>query len=292
MVVDSRLRLSFLSRCDEPQIRDERLEAMINAAYDVMIGANWLARRHNVADVANLKMIDDFILVALKQEFKGPKGTVKTEGEREFEVKIDRTAEDGPRYNVRGAIDKTHHIKVGRKTRLKVRDYKGSKKKFDGEKETDNVQSKMYQLALRHLHPEIVEREFDFLFLKFPRAPIQTQPSFTDEELDAFEWRLHYLQQSMEAFGPDDTLDHPAAMNPDNQWLCGREGIKKDGTPMWVCSARNPIDYWVLKEGDDVIDSAFTQEELTPKGTQTVEARHYAGCPVWWSPNGKRRSSQ
>lgn len=42
LMVDSRLRLSFLSRCDDPQTRDERLEAMINAAYNTMTAVSWL----------------------------------------------------------------------------------------------------------------------------------------------------------------------------------------------------------------------------------------------------------
>lgn len=42
LMVDSRLKLSFLSRADDPQIRDERLEAMVNVAYNTMIGVCWL----------------------------------------------------------------------------------------------------------------------------------------------------------------------------------------------------------------------------------------------------------
>lgn len=238
------------------------------------------ARKYGVNDSANLKIIDEFIMVALKHEFFGPKGTISSIAEKDFEFHVDRG--DGRKYSIKGFIDQVFTVQDKHGLILVVRDFKTSKERFEGDKLEFNVQSLIYQLALRELFPDIKRREFHFLFLKFAKKARQDQPSFTDDQLDGFEWMLAELQTAMETFTEENAQDHFAADDPDKEWLCGREGYKKDGTPAWMCSVRKPFDYWaLLDEHGQIVTSAFTEAELTadPAKKQRIEKRRYAGCP-------------
>lgn len=241
---------------------------------------------------SNLTMIDSFIMVALGDEFFGPAGTEEIHGEKPFEIEVN---EGGKRYRLKGFIDKAFTIRDKQGLMVRVVDYKSSKAKFDGEKVEFNYQSLAYQLAAkRKLFPHIGRRDFHFLFLKFPRKPRQDQATFTDEQLSGYEWHLTDLQAEVEAFDLTKATSNLAAKNEDKRWLCGREGVKADGTPAFICGARNPFDYWVrLDEHGEIVDSAMTKESLTarePASTLAIEQRHYSGCPGFWSPNGTRRN--
>jgi hypothetical protein len=246
------------------------------------------AKQYKVDDEANLKLIDSFIITGLKNEFFGPPGTFEIMAELPFELTIDRG--DGRRWAARGFIDKLFKVKDELGVRLVTRDYKSSKSKHEGSKLEFNVQSLIYQLAERELFPDIKRREFDFLFLKFPKKPRQAQPSFTDEQLNGFEWVLSELQTAMEQFTLDNGLDNVAYDSAENEWLCGREGVKKDGSKAWICDARLPKDYWVIVNVDgSILSSANTKQELTPKEGEKVEKRQYPGCPVFFDQQtGKR----
>lgn len=249
-----------------------------------------LARKYNVADEANLNLINTFIMVGLREEFFGPKGTYEDLAEYPFELKIDRG--DGRRYAIKGFIDRIFKVKDKYGLLLVTKDFKSSKDVFKGDKVEFNIQSLCYQLAERELFPEFKRREFHFLFLKFPKKARQNQPSFTDDQLDGFEVLLTDLQIAMESFTEENTGDNYAADDPERAWLCGREGTKKDGTPNWICPARLPLDYWVaLDENGEIAASAFTQKELKVKEGQTVEQRHYGGCSRYFNPKtGARRN--
>lgn len=250
-----------------------------------------LATRFNVNDPVNLKMIDDFIMVALKQDFFGPKGTKEILGEKEFSIQVN---EDGKKFNIRGKIDKTFVIKEKGVSRLETVDYKSSKTRHTGDKLDNNMQSLMYQLALKREYPAIKERSFKFLFLKFKNDPIQEQPTFTDAQLDGFEWQLTELQNQVDSFYLKSSGDNLALFSEEKKWMCGGEGLKKDGTVKWICPARRPMDFFVLldKEGE-FLKSAMTEEELKPEKGQIVVPRHYPGCVGHFNPDtGKRRNFQ
>ncbi len=247
------------------------------------------SRKNGVADEENLKLIDGFMLVALKNEFLGPPGTKTIVGEQEFSLEVNH---GGRRFNARGFIDRSCVVEDKHGLLLAVTDFKSSKQKFQGDKAEDNIQAQMYQLALRQLYPDIKRRTFDFLFLKFPRAPIQEMPSYTDDQLDGFEWRLTFLQEAMENFTLDNQGDNLAAWDESKRRLCGYEGVKKDGTKAWICGAQKPLDYWVtVDETGAIVTSAFTEAELKPKAGHTVEKRRYPGCIFFYNPDtGQRRN--
>jgi len=252
-----------------------------------------IAKRFQVDDKTNLKMIDGFIMTGLKNEFFGPVNTVKVEAEKEFTLDIDKP-EIGVKYSARGFIDKSVFVCEGDEAKIKTCDYKSSKSKFEGEKEEFNIQSMLYQNALRYLYPEIKKRDFSFLFLKFPKNPWQTQPSLSDDELDTFEKILTEWHRGMSEFTEKDSVSNLAALNEEHCWLCGREGIKKDGTPMWMCSVRNPVDYFVILNSEgEIVSSAFKEEELKPKEGEIVVPWRYPGCSYYWNARtGLRRNFQ
>ncbi len=247
------------------------------------------AKHYGVDDQENLDTMDKFIMTALKHEFFGPKGTKEVFGEKEFNIEVNK---DGRRYNIRGFIDQTFIVNDQEGALVVVRDFKSSKAKFTEDKAEDNIQSYTYQLATKILYPEIKRRKFHFLFLKFPRAPVQDQPSFTDDQLVGFEWRLTFLQEQVEKFTEKNSKDNFAALDINRRWLCGKEGKKKDGTPMWICGARNPMDYYVILDKDGgIVKSAFTEKELTAEEGQTIELRRYKGCSYYWNQTtGQRRN--
>lgn len=248
-----------------------------------------VATRYGVGDDENLEMIDGFMMVALKTQFFGPPGTVEGFTEREFNISVDK---DGVRYNVRGKIDRTFIVKDKEGLLVDCRDFKSSKQKMDGEKATFNAQSIIYLLALRNLHPEIKRRRFRFIFLKFKKDPWQEMEPMDDDQLDGYEYMLSDLQERIEGFTLANATDNLAIHNEKNRWLCGKEGIKKDGTPNFICPARRPLDYWVSVKDGKIVRSAFTNEALIPaRAGEVIEKRRYMGCPAYFTPAGKRIQS-
>jgi hypothetical protein len=245
------------------------------------------ATYYGVADPENLEMIDGFMMVALKNEAHGPAGTIEAFSEREFNISVDQ---DGKRYNVRGRIDRSFVVKDKEGLLVSVTDFKGSKDFYQGEKATDNVQSMIYQLALRSLHPEITRRRFRFLFMKFD-PPWQEMPILTDDQLDGCEYILTDLQERIEGFTAANISDNLPQQDPYSGFPCGKEGFKKDGKPRWVCPARRPMDYWVTVKKGKIDRSAKTEAELLPaREGETIEPRSYPGC-VRFYINGKKIQS-
>lgn len=246
------------------------------------------AKKYGVDDEENLELIDQFMMVALNNEFHGPAGVIKTFSEREFNIEIN---EDGRVWNARGKIDQTFIIKDEAGLLVSVKDFKSSKTKFTGSKISFNVQSIIYQLALKHLHPEVKRRRFRFLFLRFPKQPWQEMQALTDDQLEGYEYLLTDLQAKMEGFTLENSEDNLAANNEKNRWLCGREGNKKDGTPNFICPARRPLEYWVSVDTKGKIkSSAFKEDGLKPKDGEKIEKRKYTGCPAFYHSNGNRKS--
>lgn len=246
-----------------------------------------VARRYGVADETNLEMIDGFMMVALKHEAHGPVGTIEAFSEREFNVSVER---DGVRYNMRGLIDRTFVVKDETGLIVNCTDFKTSKQKFTDDKADFNIQSIIYQLALKHLHPEIKRRRFRFLFLKFVRQPWQEMPIMDDDQLEGYEYILTDLQEQMESFTLANAPDNLAANNDKNRWLCGKEGVKQDGSPAFICPARRPLDYWVSVKNAKTVKSAFKREQLVAAEGEIIEARSYGGCSAFYH-NGKKIQS-
>ena len=68
-------------------------------------------------------------------------------------------------YRIRGFIDKLFLFK--QKKESIIRDFKSSKRKFEGKEFIDNVQDLMYRLAQWHLYPEYLVKRMEFVFMQY-----------------------------------------------------------------------------------------------------------------------------
>ena len=114
-------------------------------------------------------------------------------------------------------------------------------------------------------------RMVQFLFLKFPRAPKQ-ELEFTDEQLKGFEYHLEQVNKTLSEFDEEAAESNYAADNGYG-WLCGPA---KSG---WICPFHKPFDYYALLDSTGKQIKSSHEDDLKPKDGETVEKRHYDGCP-------------
>jgi hypothetical protein len=248
------------------------------------------AKQFNVADETNLNMIDGFIVVGLKVAMdEKPQGLTETIVEKAFDFEVT----DGPiSYRVRGFIDLIYISLEDKTLIIKILDYKSSKQKFSKDKQKSNMQSLIYQNVIRRLFPEYKLDSFKFVFLKFPNSPIQVSESVDEITLYGFEMYLTSLQSNLENFTEKNIGDNYGALNPKYKNLCGKEehGFKPDGSPIWVCPARLPMDYYVLLDSKgEIKKSAFAEQELSPKDGEKIEKRRYGGCSFFFDPKTEEK---
>lgn len=255
------------------------------------------AKALEVDDDANIELIKEMTLNGLMYDFYGKKIGKPNQAlsEQDFEIVVNK---EGKRYKIKGFIDKLFLYKKNQFAL--IRDFKTSKKKFEGKEVTDNLQDYMYSLASRHLYPEYKNRVSEFLFLKFDLdescessdGAIRMNP-ISEDDLDGFEYQLSEIQKYLDNFSEQDAMANFAASLPfptDNSFSgplqCGfaktKGQLKKDGALMWHCPMKFEFDYYAVinKDGKHIksyIVSEFN-ESLIPEGG-TAEKRHYAGCP-------------
>ena len=208
------------------------------------------------------ELMKEMIWVGLNNDFYGPKDAKFEEPEKEFLL-------EGKGYRVRGFIDKCYE-KDGK---AQILDYKSSKGKFSGSELENNIQAYTYTLAAKKLlWPGVKDVSVKFLFLRFPQNPIQ-EVKVTDEQLKGFEKYLAYLYKIVNNFDEQQARRNFAYDSDKKKWLC------KAGK--WECPARMPKDFFTLMDGEKFIKSSFDKAALDKiaKPGQTIEVRHYKGCP-------------
>lgn len=226
----------------------------------------------------NYDMILEMILVGLNNDFYC-KGKALGEAEKRFDL----TNEDPP-YRIMGFMDKYAIDK--KNSTVSIVDYKSSKKKFRGEELESNAQAMMYSLAARKLWPKVKRRIVDFLFLRFPRQPVQ-KLEFSDEQLRGFEFYLSHIHEQINNFTEELAKTNYAADNPKVRWLCGPA---KSG---WICPLHKPFDYYVLLDKSSrIVKTSHKKSELTLKKEHTIEERHYTGCPRFNGSGGSCSSME
>jgi hypothetical protein len=234
--------------------------------------------KENAYSQENYDMIKKMILVGLKNDFYC-KGKALGEAEKKFDI-----VNETPPYRILGFIDK--HA-VDKKTKaVSIIDYKSSKSKFRGEELESNTQAMMYSLAAKTLWPKVKKRLVQFLFLRFPRQPVQ-ELEFTDEQLSGFEYYLAHIYQQINNFTEEFAKSNYAKDNPKVHWLCGPA---KSG---WICPYQKPFDYYVLLDKNSrVLQTGYSESDLPPKKKgQTIEMKKYEGCPRFYSHNGQEENS-
>lgn len=222
-------------------------------------------------------LIKTMILVALNHDFLFQ--DLPNSKMLQTELKFDWVNEN-PRYSITGFIDRPV---LYDDNRVMARDFKGSKAKYNPNYLYGATQGFMYSLALTKLYPER-KPTVEFLFLRFPKKPVQTFET-TPKRLRGFEFYLEEVTKFIEDFTEVKAKGNFAKNNPEKRWLCGKEGSN------FCCEARKPLDYWVIIDDNKIVKGAFTREELEKilKTNQSIEAKHYPGCPAWYKPKPKFR---
>ena len=208
---------------------------------------------------SNYKLLDEMILVGLKNDFFGENGEI-IKPEYAFEIKNDK-----PKYHIRGFIDKP--IKI--KKEMHIIDYKSSKYKFRGDELEANIQAMMYSLASKKLWPKL-KPIIKFLFLRFPKKPTQ-ELSFNDEQIKGFEYYLEHINEYINNFDENSAKANFAVDSQKNKWMCG--------IGSWVCPYKASYDYYVkINEGGEIVETSLKNDFKNIDGFK-IEARKYEGCP-------------
>jgi hypothetical protein len=263
----------------------------------------WAHRLH-VADSENIELIDSMTINGLQYDYFG-KTTgklTKAFSEKDFHIIVD-DENKGVKYRINGFIDKLFLYK--KQKFAIIRDFKTSKKVFEGKEVSDNLQDLIYSLAVKHMFPEYSNRQSEFLFLKFDLKPdllgedgkgVLKMSPLSDDELEGFEYQLTEWQNYLDDFDEECAHSDFAADKgfPEKdegfsgKLVCGFASypgqLKKDGTLMWHCPFKFAFEYWALKDENGVtkrsahLDSKQDLYELKEDG-DTIEKLSYDGCP-------------
>ena len=218
-------------------------------------------------DESNYKLLNDMILVGLKNDFFGEGGEI-VKPEYDFDI-----INEEPKYHIKGFIDKP--IKI--KKEMHIIDYKSSKYKFRGDDLEANIQAMMYSLASKKLWPKL-KPIVKFLFLRFPKQPIQ-ELSFDDNEIKGFEHYLEHINKYVDNFDENSAQANFAIDNVKNKWMCQVGG--------WKCPYKDPYEYYVkLNDKNEVVESSLDGKFKNTKGFK-IEKRTYEGCPKFNNNNKK-----
>jgi hypothetical protein len=218
-------------------------------------------------DESNYKLLNDMILVGLKNDFFGEGGEI-VKPEYDFDI-----TNEEPKYHIKGFIDKP--IKI--KKEMHIIDYKSSKYKFRGDDLEANIQAMMYSLASKKLWPKL-KPIVKFLFLRFPKQPIQ-ELIFTDEQIKGFEHYLEHINDYVNKFNEESARANFAVDNQKNKWMCQVGG--------WKCPYKDPYKYYVkVNDKGEIVETSLENNFKDIKGFK-VETRDYEGCPKFQSSSKK-----
>lgn len=254
-----------------------------------------MAKELEVDDEENMADINRMIVNGLNHDFFGQElgDVIESYSEKDFDFDVRENDLD---YRVKGFIDKLFIYADGTAV---IRDFKSSKQVFSGKDLSDNLQDLMYTLAVRRLFPHVKNIHTEFLFLKFDlkaNGAIK-MPKLSEDELAGFEEQLSDIQYYLDNFTEKTAKENMAARQDypkDGSFggpiMCGRaktkDQLKKDGSKMWSCKAKHPLEFWQIKdENGKVIDSCFFEDEQKYRKKypdKNFEVFQYFGCPSWY----------
>tara|TARA_R100001163_G_C5039784_1_gene178182 strand:+ start:227 stop:1216 length:990 start_codon:yes stop_codon:yes gene_type:complete len=246
------------------------------------------AKEVGVDDKSNMTQIKEMILNGLRCNFHGEDLGIPTESYAELDFDIEANG-----YHIRGYIDQLFLYK-DKKTAV-VRDFKTSKKIFEGKEKEDNLQDYIYCLAVKHLFPEYTKRNAEFLFLKFDlkNEGLLKMKEIDEEDLEGFELQLANIQEYLENFDEVDANSNfaadkgfPSDGSFGGKLQCGfakeKGQLKKDGTVMWHCPYKFDFFYvQIFDKDENFVSSCFQdefEESMVPEGGRSF-VKHYDGCP-------------
>lgn len=218
-------------------------------------------------DESNYKLLNDMILVGLKNDFFGEAGEI-VKPEYDFNIK-----NKAPKYHIKGFIDKP--IKI--KKEMHIIDYKSSKYKFRGDDLEANIQAMMYSLASKKIWPKL-KPIVKFLFLRFPKQPVQ-ELKFTDEQIKGFEYYLEHINDYVNKFNEESACANFAVDNDKNKWMCQIGG--------WKCPYKDPYEYYAKVDNNGkIIETSLENDFKNIEGFK-IEIKKYEGCPKFYDTKSK-----
>lgn len=248
-------------------------------------------RKNGIFEEQFLTKINSMTLEGLNYDFFGMKLGKPTEAisEKKFDISVN---EDGKNYRILGFIDKLFLFK--RKKMALIRDFKTSKKRFEGQDVDANIQHLIYCLAVKHLYPDFVKRQMEFLFLQFDcnGKGNMTMEHVDDYELEGLEFLLTEIQNTINSFGEKTAKSnlawhkgYPEAKEGfAGKLVCGSAKfageLKADGSLKWHCPFKFPFDYYVSYDKDGNFISSSYDKPVKTSGVKVKKMR-YTGCPVF-----------
>lgn len=230
------------------------------------------AKKLSISDDENLAVMDEMILVGLNNDFFA-EGSLKLEAEAEFNLKNEK-------FQITGFIDK----KVTYTDAIKIHDFKSSKKKFSKKEMEFNMQVLMYSLATWRQTGVIPT--VSFVFLRYPKDPMQHAEKVDEDTLRGFETYLEQIGESLADYNEEKARMDYAADDKERTWMCGfgKQGaLKKDGSPQWACPHKFPYYYYsIMDEKGKPVKSALKKEDLKITDGQVIKRFYYSGCKRWF----------
>lgn len=233
-----------------------------------------IANKNRVGDEENFEMIRQFILAAIQEDFYCD-GSDFVEIEKHFSI-------EGDGFILNGFIDKSAIFS----DKVKIIDYKTSKKKFTKEELAFNLQNYFYTYAAQQLWPG-KKVSFDFQFLKFPPKTVVRAPEIGKEEMEGFLVWLKEMAHYIDTMTFDEAKKNtPKDKGPSKSWACGKKTLfqtKEDGTPHWYCDFREPFIYFALFRNNKTVKTSRDKSELEKElieGDRIVQCSH-PGCFAW-----------
>lgn len=230
-----------------------------------------LIRKHakilGVDSEENIEMMYSMIVVGLSHSFIIPDEIGKISAEEEFRI-------ENEKFIAIGYIDKTFFMK----DRIIIWDYKTSKSRFTDQEAEEKDQSLLYSLHTYKKHG--IVPEIKYLFLRFPKKTLKEVPKFDIDTLEGYEYYLETIAEKLASFDVEEAMSCMAADNLEKRWLCGGSG--KDNR--YCCPYKNPLTYYAIKKGDEVIKTSYEKSELIPKEGERVVKMQYSGCPAFNIP--------
>lgn len=223
-----------------------------------------LLNKSGINEDEHRDMVYDMILVGLQHDFFIEDAVKVEKPEFRFDV-----TDDKGRFRIKGFIDLLAFYQNG----ALIRDYKSSKAKFGKGELNPNLQNLIYSWFVYQQFKVLAKTQF--LFLRFPKQPVQEPTQCTHEDLIGAEEYFAYVSSQIQNFDEKKAQKNFASRSKETKWLCGSDQPGK-----WCCAYRKPFDYYVVVDADGVEKrTAFKQSDLSPKEGEKVEKRHYKGCP-------------
>ena len=243
-------------------------------------------------EITHEALVESMLLEGLNYDFFCNKYGKPTKSFSEIDFDID-VKESDINYRVRGFIDKLFLFE--NKSLAIIRDFKSSKRMFEGKEVDDNIQHQIYELVITKLFPEYANIETEFFFMQYGKDGVLKVDKLEKQERLGLEYHLTHIQSIVDNFNEELALSNMAA---NKGWPSSYEGFsglvkcgraedpkekKKDGSIKWSCPQKWAKHYYVLlDESEKIIASSDFKKEISkPNKGQKIEKRFYSGCPAF-----------